>query len=1328
MLRPLVTLLLLPLFLIGPLFAVDGLDLGGGVVLKWDEVNQVRNALTKTTEEKIFYHWTSTEIGFRWSEQGSINKGEVDFYNISTGDRQVHGAGIYLAELNDSSSKFGDFPVVFKIKKGTPVYDEDIIREITGKDLDKLQITELGKEINFIRNVRGDWWLTHHPVNTSNIEYAGAHGTHAKVIDKMKSASDLHRFLNSVKQSEASNWLRAFYNLTYYMDGISLFRAIHTSPANPWLEFEPENFKPFEDLRNEILQDKKFPKDDSSYKNWAYGSELDKEEWVQNQVDDELKYIYQRINSTGEYNFRGHSIRAGGTQPGQRFRATPAQLHHMLENPYLEVKHELAPDKKSFFVSYYYPGVKRWKQVRPFLSEKLVNELLGLSEGDLSSQKVSADYNQRILKELLDDLFRKLHGNEVKAGEFIQKFVSIHPFSNTNGRVGRVFIERELHKRGKSLAPMFLSDLDLLVSPRTFDKILEDSHQSYIKLYKAFALEFLMSNLQNRMPQYYQLKEWNTLFESLSIYHFDDKPIGREYFENIRERKFQPLFRSRQGDAWDYIPGKEGTQVSQLAKYLGASAYNDGIIEKAKLLIAELTPDNVNTSKLSLINYILNDIEELDRENTLLKDYTEKVLFLIEKTPQEKYKNRINFLKKLMGQLSRVENNKIINQILDTYNKDLSLDKGSEFFSFLEETKSEISSQDSLEQFIQNKINEDELLKSIQNMDPNLYWGFETLDKKLLRQVYQSVGYELKTLLIEKINWSLIKEREQAEIILDIIYSSLTGTSDEAVELRKEVMFKIHILVDIITSGEPQEGDLEFIKKVIQIFPNDLAHINKLVHRIGHEDFLNFILEHGEAAFLKHIKEADEDTLSAAKKYLSIVARSEYVFKRLTQDNIETFLSRLDAEGVEYIIGNMNQMQLEDPLSKAVLNMLKKGVLSGSTLGEVGYRVTALFENYDFNTSPKMFKEYLKYASYFPDDHAIEMYLSFVDEDDFVKTDAGKILKEKAKNLFIKIVNAATPGGDEIYYLDGHLQVFLQTEDMLNYFSQSEMKAIIIAFGDDKKDLLEMYLRSPFKEDEYRRLKAMILNELDISVQKEFKEELAFDLAEQVKYFQNLTDKEEKRKFSQFVIEEVTSDIDFPGLIFFETAHEIGLYNSVDSPYYKKYLEVAFSALKKEIVAGARTLSMMATSEETWKGLNYLDIAQEDRPLFKKWFEGLDDQDLIRATKENNLIQFDGLLTQILNQELLKRSDKVRLEVVKEYSITLTIQSLEVGDSDLTEKHLRTILSFLAENDKEEWFNYVQNEMRYYDNDSRKLVQRLVSKIKIEHDDCKGLAAGILTP
>jgi|GEM_PF-3126354 len=559
--------------------AAPPLVLSTGLEITAEQLQEIRSKFSGLKEDKVFFHWTSPAVGLRWAQQGHMDAGEVAFYSKPSGTLQNYGPGLYMAESSTSSSNFGEFPLVFKMKAGTPVYDAATVRQVLGRGLTEIERAELGAHLNFVVNVTGDWWVSSHPENFKTIEYAGKYGAEYKALKNFKNgvgALEAHRALNTMRaQGLEDRYLDSFLHLLHYSDGISLERAIRIHPQDPWMEFEPENFEKYRQLREKLLNDWATSSGVSTLvQGNNFGSKaLSKEEWVKAQFEDKLPSLQTALRgSKGAY--RENPITAGGDMAGRRFFATPAQVGVLKDNPYLAV--DAIPDQsgKGFLVKYDYPSVNNFERVESSLSKEMVQDLKNFRLLPSPDPNLAKDLQKRLTRELTEDLFRRWHGKPVDAARFMRDAISIHPFDDMNNRSFRAWTDEALIQSGKDVMPPIMSDLDLLAPPEQYADVLEESNTKYRALRGQLVEEFISAKLGRRMPNYFSVPAWKDLKQGLSALNNSPiKDFGPKEMELIRKREFAQLLKIVGDPNWDLTIPTMIKHAYEQAEIGGLKAY-----------------------------------------------------------------------------------------------------------------------------------------------------------------------------------------------------------------------------------------------------------------------------------------------------------------------------------------------------------------------------------------------------------------------------------------------------------------------------------------------------------------------------------------------------------------------------------------------------------------------------------------------------------------------------------------------------------------------------------------------------------------------------------
>ncbi|MBI2520471.1 MAG: hypothetical protein HYV97_08630 [Bdellovibrio sp.] len=536
-----------------PLWGSQVHSLGEGLTVTDAQIQELERRLPRTTTETRYYHWTQLQTALRWSLNGRIDSGEVAFYNRPSDSNQAYGPGIYMAASATSSEGFGKAAVVFTMPSGTILFDLGIVTQVLGRQLNELQLSELGKLIPFIRHlgVHGDWWLTNHPRNVSRVVFASVHGTSAK-WNEMTTGEMLEELRQAARNDGEAKHLESLLALSYYMDGISFYRALKVNPGNPWREFEPQNFEQYRQARRALFE-KALKGHIGLSQNDRFGKEnTTPDAWIEKQISEVMPLLFESVSGKGDSRrsyFRDEGIRAGGNSEGQTFSATAAQVEVLKKNPYIEVEVRPHPSGEGFLVNYYYPDVFHYKKLKDKLSHELFQELEALDPALMwKNGQMRKQYNQRIITDLLRNLFRQNHGRRVnyigESVQFLVDLVSIHPFKDFNGRVTRLYYDlAHVESKLLDLPYSFLADLDLMTDIAEYQKILRQGAQGHKEMMAAMLEELMKARAEKRAPNYRDLPAlvnlWKALLPMGIPLQADITPMQMEL---IKKRRFHELF------------------------------------------------------------------------------------------------------------------------------------------------------------------------------------------------------------------------------------------------------------------------------------------------------------------------------------------------------------------------------------------------------------------------------------------------------------------------------------------------------------------------------------------------------------------------------------------------------------------------------------------------------------------------------------------------------------------------------------------------------------------------------------------------------------------
>lgn len=518
--------LLVGLFLssILSVFAQD-IRLSPETVVSQDQLRKIQELLPKLENDRRFIHWTNRATGMRWLSQRHINSGEVSFYNKPTGDRQVYGPGIYLAEQPTSSKSFGEIPVSFVVEKGAPIYDEVIIEKVLGKKLSAAEASVLGQHIPYLRHAANDWYVVNHPEHADKLIYgkkihpeAKVYVQHADNWNQFKNFQDFQELIKNGDQDAV--YLRNIIDASDYMDGISFARAMKINPGAPWNEFEPDNFWKYQNAMVEM----------STKREELAARGMDQLEKTLLEV--QTTFSGRKDVTSLDQVLRNEGIRAGGDEAGKTFIATTHQLETMKANPYLEVVS--TPQGKHHLVHYFYPDVFHFKKLKGKISDELYQKLSSLNQDQLmNDHNLRQQLNKQLLKELVDDFSTRMKAGKANWVELI----SIHPFEDMNGRTSRML--QELYNNGSN--HFLLGDLDILLPVDEQNVYWRKAAKAHQQLQADLIDELLMAKAEGRMPDYMKTTAIQDYLNHGFATPMDIDLNNQENLELIRKRNWVPL-------------------------------------------------------------------------------------------------------------------------------------------------------------------------------------------------------------------------------------------------------------------------------------------------------------------------------------------------------------------------------------------------------------------------------------------------------------------------------------------------------------------------------------------------------------------------------------------------------------------------------------------------------------------------------------------------------------------------------------------------------------------------------------------------------------------
>lgn len=555
----------------------------------WNQshIDQLNQELPRLDEDQVLYHWADPRRAMRWIQNGAVDEGEVQFLNKPSGDRQVHGPGIYLSEHPTNEKDYGEMLVQLKIRKGTPVYNNDVITKIFGRELSKTEQSLLGNHVGYVRKIGSNWWTIHSASAARDVSTGIAHRAPKSLLWDgpvlMKAKTPVTLIQNSLIELRDADpktfgYATSFSHLARYQDGISFLRSVQVNPQDPWSEFENGAFENYRLAREDIYR-----RVHKSWKLTDYGEAGEREprfvrterspigisedgifelpglgakEWAEKQVAI-LSRIRGQVSGNADAPNRGNRLIAAGDEGSivvgkkqqKAMRVTESQLDELKANRFLKL--QVQPDVSTgyFNVTIEYPSVYQWQRLKSDLDPEFAREL-----GDVNLSKVPANsekfktLNQKFLDQLLHSTFRKYHGQSLdRASELMKDLISIHPGADFNGRSIRLYLEAAEIESNRHPGYHFLSDLDLFTTPEAYRKMMKSGAEEYA-LFQARALtEVVAARNEGRVPNLHLLQQdgetlRSTFGRSLESVGLPiDGDFSHEQSELIRQRNWTKL-------------------------------------------------------------------------------------------------------------------------------------------------------------------------------------------------------------------------------------------------------------------------------------------------------------------------------------------------------------------------------------------------------------------------------------------------------------------------------------------------------------------------------------------------------------------------------------------------------------------------------------------------------------------------------------------------------------------------------------------------------------------------------------------------------------------
>ena len=268
--------------------------------------------------------------------------------------------------------------------------------------------------------------------------------------------------------------------------------------------------------------------------------------------EDILIGVYRILVESPQGTYRTKPVVAGGDYElpeykGQQnfFAASPSQVAALQKNPYLVTtvaKTSIAGPSGTVFARYEYPSASTWKRFESLLSPALVKQL-GAAEKD------EALLTQKIVRELVTGLLSK--AISISPVVLYQSLISIHPFSDANGRATRLMYYMANHRR-----PLFLRSFneDTFSTPQELEALVKVGDRSWDAMLASFGNELKAAKSSSRTPNYYPLAaQWCIAVNRIDMINAPHDCQAKEKLANDARSYFNLVPIKKKIDRKEYV-------------------------------------------------------------------------------------------------------------------------------------------------------------------------------------------------------------------------------------------------------------------------------------------------------------------------------------------------------------------------------------------------------------------------------------------------------------------------------------------------------------------------------------------------------------------------------------------------------------------------------------------------------------------------------------------------------------------------------------------------------------------------------------------------------